>query len=277
MHDLWNARRDAQDAFDKWCMNVDPDWYDKSNASWFIERAFLKLLVVTEFLGLESLTGVVIADMKEANSGDGFAEQEMGPEEPFSRWLSRYSQHLAALETLGPADREHSITKDLKEILRATVYSITDPDLFPEGPKSEDELHRRIEGVLKCVFPDLKHKPSLSKPIKNFVPDTGLPSIGTLIEYKFLDRKDQVSAIADQILADTRGYVHQEWNTFLYVIYETHRIRPEREWSLLLRESDVPESTSVIVLSGEPALAGAKGERNAKPSRRSTKPKRPPT
>ncbi len=38
---------------------------------------------------------------------------------------------------------------------------------------------------------------------------------------------------------------------FLYVIYETKRFRKGSEWNQLLRESDVPESTRVVVLSGE--------------------------
>ena len=266
--DLRNARGDAQETFDKWWMGIDPDWYDASNASWWIERAFLKLLVACEAMGLESLRQMVMADITEAKSGKDFSEAKTGPDEPYSRWLSRYSQHLAALETLGPQDQEHSITKDISDILQATVYSITDPHLFPSGPSSEDEVHRRIEGVLRCIFPDLKHKPALPKPIKNFVPDTGLPSIGTLVEYKFIDRPEQVSTIADEILADTRGYVDKDWHTFIFVIYETHRIKPKHEWNLLLGASGLSDNTSVIVLSGEPATARTPTKNpKAKPAR----------
>lgn len=269
--DLRSARSEAQQAFDKWWMEIDPEWSDETNTSWWIERAFLKLLVATESISLESLREIVIADITEAKSGKGFSELYVGPEEPYSRWLGRYSQHLAALETLGPAGQEQSITKQLTDILRATVYSITDPQLFPSGPTSEDEVHRRIEGVLRCVFPDLKHKPSLSKPIKNFIPDTGLPGIATLIEYKFIDRPEQVPVIADEILADTRGYVHQDWRTFLFVVYETHRIKTEHEWNLLLRASGLTENTSLIVLSGEPAAGTPRRNRKTEGARTSNK------
>ena len=122
--------------------------------------------------------------------------------------------------------------------------------------------------MLRCVFPDLKHKPTLSKPIKNFEPDTGLASIGTLIEYKFISRPEQVGSIADQILADTRGYVHPEWRSFVYVIYETQRIKPEAEWSLLLTSSGVTENTSVIVLSGEPASAAPMDDEGPRPTQK---------
>lgn len=277
--DLKNARSRAQGVFDDWWMDRYPDYNNESNVSWHIETAFLKLLVATEALGLQALKGMIIADMSEAKaSKKGFAQQAMGPEEPYSIWLARLSQHLAALQTL-VSDQGLSITKDLSEILRATLYSITDLSLFPGPPSSEDDVHRRIEGVLKCVFPDLRHKPRLTKPIKNFEPDTGLPSIGTLIEYKFLSHRNQVSVIADQVLADTRGYAHKDWHTFLYVIYEARRIKPEFEWNLLLRECNVPESTSLIVLSGEPPASRrrgtlAKGSSRDKPSTRARRPRR---
>jgi hypothetical protein len=110
----------------------------------------------------------------------------------------------------------------------------------------------RIEGILKPVFPDLKYKLALTKQIKNFEPDTGIPSLTTLIEYKFLTRKIDVPKIADQILADTRGYISKEWTRFLYVIYETHRFRTEKDWNQLLEQSGVSANTTVVVLSGEP-------------------------
>jgi len=100
----------------------------------------------------------------------------------------------------------------------------------------------------------LKHKPSLTKPIKNFEPDTGLPSIKTLIEFKFISDDKAAKDIAEEILADTRGYYSKEWKQFLYVIYETHRIRPESEWNELLRQCGVDDNTNVIVLCGTPPL-----------------------
>jgi len=117
---------------------------------------------------------------------------------------------------------------------------------------------------LRCVFPNLKHKPQLTKPIKNFEPDTGLPSIRTLIEYKFISNKLQAKTAAEEVLADTRGYISREWETFIYVIYETRRIKPESEWKQLLKECNV-QNTEIIVLSGEPvkkkAIRSKKGRK----------------
>lgn len=64
-----------------------------------------------------------------------------------------------------------------------------------------------------------------------------------------------VPVVADEILADTLGYASQEWSSFVYVIYEMRRFRPETEWRQLLRDVNVEARTSVVVLSGEPADA----------------------
>jgi hypothetical protein len=182
--------------------------------------------------------------------------------------MARFSQYLSAIETIGPPAVETSITKDIVEILRESLYSITDPRLFPHAPRCEDDVHRRIEGVLRCLFPDRITKPSLAKPIKNFQPDTGLPSIGTLVEYKFIANESRVSTVADEILADTRGYASREWRTFVYVIYETKRFRTEQQWNALLRAAEVPENTSVIVLSGEEPSSSPSDQNDQRPKTR---------
>ena len=142
--------------------------------------------------------------------------------------------------------------KDLLQIIRNIHYVITDTAVFATVPANEKDVHLRIEAILKCVFPDLKHKPTLSKQIKNFEPDSGISSLRTLVEYKYVSRKEDVGAIADQLLADTRGYTSKDWERFLYVIYETNRFRTEDDWNQFMRESDVPMNTTVVVLSGEP-------------------------
>lgn len=266
LEDIREATSSASQTFDNAVTGFgSPDYDTLENAGWQVENVFLKLLAVVESLHLDGLKGLITADLLSAKEPkDGFTKSSAGPDGPYSAWLSRAYQYMAALDTLGGSEVEKTVTKDLTGIIRATIYPITDTRLFGRAPVSEADVHDRIEGVLRCVFPDLKRKPALSKAIKNFEPDTALPSLATLIEYKFIDSADGVKTIADQILADTRGYVSKEWHTFLYVIYETGRFRPEREWSQLLRDCEIPASTSVVVLSGEPrpvSLEVGKAER----------------
>ena len=246
----------ADSLFDEYVI-VGDEW---ANPSWSIEKCFLQLLTIVESLGLTELHKMVVTEYKNAKeTKGGFLVSTGTPDgEPFSAIVSRLRRFLSTIEQFYPSDEHTTITKDLLQIIRDIHYTITDKALFGSVPQSEKDVHIRIEGILKCFFADLKHKPTLTKPIKNFEPDTGIPSIETLIEYKFLSRSDDVGPIADEVLADTRGYTSKDWKHFVYVIYETNRFRREKEWVQLLRQSGVLENTTVVVLSGESPVRGNK-------------------
>lgn len=249
---LKTSLQQADRSFDD-SLLYDDEWADPG---WVIERCFMKLLAIVESIGLSKLHDMILAEyIKAKETKNGFLVANTTPEgEPFSSVVSRLRDYLSAIQQFYPDDEPTKITKDLLQIIRDIHYTITDKELFSQVPRDERDVHIRIEGILKCVFPDLKHKPALTKQIKNFEPDTGIPSIETLIEYKYLSKRKDIPIIADQILADTRGYVSKEWKFFLYVIYETNRFKPEKDWIELLRQSGVPENTTVVVLSGEPSV-----------------------
>ena len=246
----------ADRSFDDYVLTGD-EWY---SPDWQIERCFFQLLAVSEAMGLMELHKMILLEYSAArDSNEKFLAASKTPDgEPYSLIISRIRQFLHAIQQFYPTKETATITKDVLQILRDIHYTITDKALFLRVPKDEKDVHVRIEGILKCVFPDLKHKPVLTKAIKNFEPDTGIPSIKTLIEYKFLSRVEDIPLIADQVLADTRGYVSKEWSRFIYLIYETNRFRSEKQWIQLMRQSEVPETTTIVVLSGEPSKRGNK-------------------
>jgi hypothetical protein len=220
-----------------------------------VDRAFLELKLFLEANGILQMLRDVAADHTKA--AEDFMKAEMYPwGEPYSFWAERLRKYVRAVDTTFGSASPSTVTKELLDILRATLYSITDAECFPSPPANEAEVHVRIEAVLRCVFPDLRHKPVIGKPIKSFEPDTGLPSLQTLIEYKFVATKANVKRVVDEVLADTRGYVSPEWNKFVYVIYETRRLKPEIQWKELLRSSGVGENTQVLVISGEEPGSG---------------------
>ncbi len=260
---------DANEAFTNYILTPEGSGWTLEDAAWGVEAAFLKLLATSEALALPHLTELILADIREARqASEGFGKIAQGQDEPYLHWIGQARLYLGALEALGDSQAERLVTKGLVAILRAAQYSINDALVFGSPPRNEQEVHHRIEGVLRCLFPDLKHKPSLTKPIKNFEPDTGLPSIRTLIEYKFVGDSSAVPVVADEILADTRGYSSRDWDMFVYVIYETRRFKPEAEWNLLLRECDVSRNTSAVVLFGEQPSRGSGREK--KTQRRGT-------
>ncbi len=244
---LRSSTADANHAF----YQEDWEWNDPA---WYIENCFLQLIAITEAAGLTEMNRIILQDYhKIKRSKTGFRAEEKKPDdEPYPIHLSRARQFFDAIEAFFPAEEHTKVTKDLLQIIRDAQYVITDRALFGKVPQNENDVHLRIEGILKPVFPDLKHKPALTKPIKNFEPDTGIPSLHTLIEYKFLSKRSDAPTLADQILADTRGYVSEVWNRLICVVYETGRFKTEQEWNDLLEASRVTSGTRVIVLNGVP-------------------------
>jgi REase_DpnII-MboI len=219
-------------------------------ANYYLDLAFLELRLFLEANGALQMLQALTADHQEASKN--LMKLEMGSwGEPYSFWAGRLRQYVTAVDTTFGTAAPSTVTKQLVDILRATVYSITDTTCFASPPRDESEVHARIEAVLRCIFLDLRHKPPIGKAIKSFEPDTGLPSLRTLIEYKFIATKGDVKRVADEVLADTRGYVSKEWDNFVYVIYETRRLQPEVQWKELLSASGVSEHTQVLVISGE--------------------------
>jgi hypothetical protein len=244
--------------------------YFEEFIKYHLESAFVKLRVFLEAAGLPD----VLKSVKQLHSlaRKDYARIEQSPEtgEPYLFWAQKLGQYLTSLECAFGEPKSGTITKDVVEVLRAAQYSITDRKCFDHAPNNERDVHVRIEALLRCVFPVVLHKPNITKPIKNFEPDTGLPSIRTLIEYKFISTNDEAKRVCEELLADTRGYVSMEWDSFIYVIYETKRIQSEKEWTQLLRASGLDGSSNIVVIHGEePQKRQAKAAKLALPTSQS--------
>jgi hypothetical protein len=223
----------------------DPD----GEIKYFLDRAFLQTRLFLEAKGLPRMLSALEQLHNEAKVDCLKTDFQSGEE--YSVWGEQLHSFLNAIEVTYVENPSGSVTKDIIEILRAIQYSITDRKCFIGPPESEADVHARIEAVLRCAFPDLLNKPQVTKPIKNFEPDTGLPSVRTLIEYKYVTSIEDAKRVSGEILADTRGYISPEWDKFVYVVYETKRVKRESEWEQLMQRSGVGGNTKVIVISGE--------------------------
>lgn len=230
-----------------------------------VERAFLTLLLLSETMELEHFRDIILCEYEKARqqkNGIGAAEADSSGDlqllaDAQIRNLVEAFKGIYGLDE----GRSARTVVDILDVLRNTEYSLVSPKAMT-SPANESELHERIEAILRCVYPDLKHKPTISKPIKNFEPDTGIPSIKTLIEYKYVADQMDVARVSDEILADTQGYRSRDWNRFIYLIYETSRLQSEKKWSMHLEECGRPRNTDVVVIRGDrPAKSSAKRAR----------------
>lgn len=257
--------KEVIDAIDKYLRSANKyfyeDIYNQSHygnsleiAAHYIDKSFIELLVLIDSLKLEkTYTEFKELYEKAKNHKGGLSRGEMGEDEPYPFWPGEIRKYLNAIANITNTEiGSDYVSPNLIEIIRHSIYSISDNKIYSSPPCDERELHNRIESILKCVFPDLLNEPTVAKQIKNFRPDTGIPSIKTFIEYKYISSIAESKLVADQILADTRGYKSKEWKKILFVIYETKRIKHEKDWRQLIRECDTADNTDIIVLSGEP-------------------------
>ena len=223
---------------------------DLETFKYYVERSYVELLVLSDHLGLKSTYEMATEHFRHARVL-GFHQTESYEGEVYPKWTRQVRMIADAIaSSYGLAKTTEAEVSDIKSILKRSVYTICDPHLFPKAPNNETDVHMRLEGILKCYYPDLKSKPTLSKPIKNFEPDTGLPSAKTLIEYKFISCEAEAKRVVDEILADASGYRSRDWHSLLFVIYETRRVKSEEEWQNLLRACELREGFDAVVLSG---------------------------
>jgi hypothetical protein len=226
-------------------------------AEYYVELAFNQLLIILEHLRFSENYKRVLEMLQKAQGGD-LLKSSMGIDDPYLVWPHKLRMISDSVSKLyGEKTASKSDLIKLKGAIKATTYQLCDLAIYGRVPSCEADVHNRIEGILKCVFPDLRTKPTLAKPIKNFIPDSGIPSLKTLIEYKYITCESEAKRIADEILADASAYISQEWKTFLFVIYETKRVKSEADWSALLRACNLTEICDVIVISGSDEPMGS--------------------
>lgn len=261
----WKASSLVGEDFDYWSEHgKEPEYRKTPQVEEAIETAFLQLMTLAESLGQVQLSQVIqttYRDAKRLGLGkiDSFEDQSA-----WSFWSGPVHQLADTIEAVFGANQPTSgaVATELLTLLQNTQSAITDKRCY-DPPRSESEVHDRIEAILRCVYHDLLRKPTLPKPVVSFIPDSGIPSISTLIEYKFMSQDSQAGSIANEILADTRGYSESGWVRIVFVIYETRRFKTLYEWRQLLVSCGLTTNIQLIVLHGEEPhqaeIAGPKG------------------
>ncbi len=171
--------------------------------------------------------------------------------EPYLVWPYRLRDIVDIFKAIHlPKKKTEKDISSLLEVITNSEYYITKTDIFKNVPSSENDVYVRIEGLLKCIYPDLQTKPRLSKPIKSFEPDTAIPSLKTLIEYKYITNTTEGKRILDQILTDISGYQIDDYDTFIFVIYETHRLFSKGDWTRAIESCKPRNQIEFVVMKG---------------------------
>lgn len=176
--------------------------------------------------------------------------------EPYLKWpqkLDEIRSVIAAItgtNEIAPSASEVEY-QDLLNVLGKCDMYLCDGKVF-KPPANEGEVHHRLEALLRPMFTGVRPKPPIPKPIKHFIPDTGIDSLNVYIEYKYITSLNDAKKILDQIYADCSGYTTDGNSRLLFVIYETGRYVHQSDWDRALEEGGVSDFAQAVVVRGVP-------------------------
>jgi hypothetical protein len=106
----------------------------------------------------------------------------------------------------------------LRNILNKTAVIIKDRGLVP---RNESDVRNAILEVCNYSFIDAMREVGIPRILKHTKGDIGVPSLRTMIEFKFINSKSEMKSSLDGVYADMKGYKHNDWDTFYGVFYMT--------------------------------------------------------
>lgn len=113
----------------------------------------------------------------------------------------------------------------------------------------ESSLDDLVEAFLTPIYPDLNSNPALTLPEGYRQPDSAIPSLDLLLEYKFLKNKGELRRMIDEIQADIRNYAQDNWKYFYIIIgMDKAYITKEKIERTLLKEPSSFKKIRVILL-----------------------------
>ncbi|MCZ6688085.1 MAG: hypothetical protein O7H41_00575 [Planctomycetota bacterium] len=250
VHAIQTRLNRASSVGENWLL-YQSDPLDADQCEWYLRETWLLLVDLIERLDHGSFLEAAKTD-REACLKDPLAS-EMGAHELFLTWVGRADSFLSMIEELhlpSETDEESGSDDNLLDVIRNSEYYIASRAIFGWVPCREEDVHQRIDGLLKCTYTDLRKNPPLSKPIKGFIPDSGIPSLKTALEYKFIQTEVEAKAAVDEILADIGGYQSDIYDTIIFVIYEVARLFSERDWNAAVKASKPRAEVRVVILRG---------------------------
>ncbi len=118
---------------------------------------------------------------------------------------------------------------------------------------SEANLDIFAETILRGMYPELNSNPSIDLPNSYTLPDTGIPNIGLLIEYKYLyNESDFSKRVRNEMQADVRNWAGTEkWTGLIFCVYQQRSFFSEESiHKTLIKDSTIFKHLSVVLITG---------------------------
>lgn len=196
---------------------------DKEYIEYLVRVAYLTLLSFLDRNGFNRLSEYLISKWKNHENDLLASDVSDFVGEPFLRATSTLWEVVNSIRNLLPSKLlGESSPKiiDLEKILEAIPLAAHQ---LKWELKQEMDINRLAEALLLPLYPDLNSNPSLTLPESYRQPDSAIPSLKTLIEYKYIATKGDVSKTIDAMQADIRNYAQEPWKHLVFVVGQVKR------------------------------------------------------
>lgn len=205
-----------------------------------LESLYLHTVCLLDAMQLQQYLREFLSDTSEKfdkeRAAYAFKEHPYQINARYNVFLSRLRRFLAPFEVVrGPAAyRQQAGAAYLESVLRNTAHLL---QLRGVCPTSEADVVRGMRPLLHLMFPSSDNAPAgrFIKAHKTYKPDLVFPELGALVEYKYIDSKEDFKAHLGQLADDAHGYSDDpQYHLFYAVMYLTQDFwgeeRRERAW-----------------------------------------------
>jgi hypothetical protein len=193
----------------------DRDDLARGALAFYIERALRAIGALADRLGVSSISREVTRARNDRSNLRSTSRPYEG--EIHSEALSHARSCFSPLRAMTDAKAITAQTV-LRNILSNTAVIVSANKLVP---KNESEVRNAVLQVCRYSFPDSIKEVGIPKIIKHYKGDIGVRSLRTMVEFKFVDSKEEMKSALDGVYADMKGYRHHDWDTFYGVFYMT--------------------------------------------------------
>ncbi len=197
----------------------------KDKFKYYLQKLYVQVLISLEHLGLVRTRGELFEAWTEFESTglDEFvyySEPGVVGSKPYDL-LDSIIEGIRGVEMRGgiPHDRESELQK-LEQMLGRTAYLLERRSV---DPTKESDVQHVMDDYLEAMYgADYRRQFSIPGVVKNFKPDSGIISLGAVIEFKFVDSKAEFKTAVAGLFEDAGGYrPSADWSKYFSVIYMT--------------------------------------------------------
>lgn len=160
----------------------------------------------------------IIANFPTMISTRGLADEGIGLIPTVTQTLLGYIQEIKELIE-NPEDLKKTLAKnDFFEIIKDIEKNFR--KIVKTDPENEKNVQDNLETFLDVKEYDfLREKENIDFSKKVFIPDFTQKKLSIAIEVKFLDKKDKVKQIVEEMSADIKPY-SKKWKNILFLVYD---------------------------------------------------------